>query len=617
LNFHGSLTGPISADGLYTQGGLFFRKGFHVKGEIRLNRAKIDGDLDCIGARFENENAFALVADGIYIRGGVFLCDGFLAKGEVRLIGAKVDGNLVCDGATFENENGKAITADGLCTQGGFSLRKACVKGEVRMPESTIGGTLSCIGATFDNENRCASENENRCALVADRLSIRGGVFLRDCFRAKGEVRLLGAKIGGDLDCRSAAFENKDGYAISAGGLSTQGAVFLRDRFSAKGEVNLRRTKIGVNLECSNATFENENGFALSADGLSTMGSVFLNNGFHAKGEVLLVGANIGWDLNCIRATFENKTGNALNADGLSTQADVSLRNKFRAKGEVRLVGAKIGGDLACIDATFENENGNAFCAERMSVDGTFIWLTKEKPVGGIDLLHARVGQLLDDKKSWPEKDKLLLDGFEYGALAGDKTPTSAEERLEWIHLQQDKPFKPQPYEQLAKVLRQMGNDEDAKEVLIAKQEDLRKYGELSRKAKALNWVLGFTIGHGWKARKVIFRFIIPIILLGYVLFCFANHVDVMQPSKERVFMSKEFKETGAIPSTYPIFSPFIYSVDTFVPFVNLHQENYWLPDANKPYGPYFRWYLWLHIIFGWISSTLAVVSLTGLVRKE
>jgi hypothetical protein len=81
--------------------------------------------------------------------------------------------------------------------------------------------------------------------------------------------------------------------------------------------------------------------------------------------------------------------------------------------------------------------------------------------------------------------------------------------------------------------------------------------------------------------------------------------------------MSQKFTDSGIEPSTYPKFNNWVYSVDTFVPFVNLHQEEYWLPDASRPRGWFFRGYIWIHIILGWVFSTLAALSLTGIVRKE
>ena len=83
--------------------------------------------------------------------------------------------------------------------------------------------------------------------------------------------------------------------------------------------------------------------------------------------------------------------------------------------------------------------------------------------------------------------------------------------------------------------------------------------------------------------------------------------------------MEHAFKATAAgksIPKNYPRFNSFIYSIDLFVPFINFHQQNYWLPDADRPYGKFCWWYLRFHILMGWTFSTLAVVGLTGLVAK-
>ncbi|MBZ0325221.1 MAG: hypothetical protein K8F57_03405, partial [Alphaproteobacteria bacterium] len=70
-------------------------------------------------------------------------------------------------------------------------------------------------------------------------------------------------------------------------------------------------------------------------------------------------------------------------------------------------------------------------------------------------------------------------------------------------------------------------------------------------------------------------------------------------------------------PSDYPVLDPMIYSLDVLLPIVDLHQESYWLPSVNKPYGALARWYMWLHIAVGWIFTTLAVAGFTGLVKKD
>ena len=59
-----------------------------------------------------------------------------------------------------------------------------------------------------------------------------------------------------------------------------------------------------------------------------------------------------------------------------------------------------------------------------------------------------------------------------------------------------------------------------------------------------------------------------------------------------------------------PNFNAIVYSLDTFAPLIDLHQAKYRLPT-----GWFLRAYLWVHIILGWVLTTLLVVGLTGLVQ--
>ena len=65
-------------------------------------------------------------------------------------------------------------------------------------------------------------------------------------------------------------------------------------------------------------------------------------------------------------------------------------------------------------------------------------------------------------------------------------------------------------------------------------------------------------------------------------------------------------------------FDAFVYSLDTFLPIVNLHQEEHWLPDATSSWGKALRAYLWFHILMGWALTTLGIAGATSrLVRRE
>ena len=211
------------ADGAVIKGSVFLGNGFKAKGQVRLPNAQIGGNLECDDATFQNPSGNALFADGAVIKGSVFLGNGFKAKGQVRLPNAQIGGNLECDDATFENMaqdgvtgSGNALNVDGAVVKGGVFLTNGFkAKGEVRLLNAQIGGNLSCSGATFDNPPQAGGTGD---AFIADRAVIRGSVFFNNYVNAKGEVearlnakgtvRLLGAQIGSNLDCRGATFEN-------------------------------------------------------------------------------------------------------------------------------------------------------------------------------------------------------------------------------------------------------------------------------------------------------------------------------------------------------------------------------------------------------------------------
>ena len=618
--------GPaLSADRIETGGSIFLRGGFTAKGAVRLPGANIGGDLSCSGATLENPDGNALHADGMETGGSVFLRGGFTAKGEVRLLGANIGGTLSCVGATLENPDGDALSADGIETGGSVFLRGGfTAKGAVRLLGANIGGALSCVGATL--------ENPDGSALHADGMETGGGVFLRGGFTAKGEVRLLGTKIGGDLECSGATLENPDGNALSADGMETGGSVFLDDGFAAKGEVRLLGARIGGQLACSGATLENPGGYALCADGMETGGDVFLRGGFTAKGEVRLLGANIGGDLSCIGATLENPDGNALHADRMETGGGVFLRGGFTAKGAVRLPGAKVGGSLDCTDATLENPDRNAFSAQRMVVEGGIFWRNFQKPpVGNVNFTHASASVFVDDGTGWPADRDLFLDGFSYKAFGPGM---NCKQRLEWLRRQPSDWFFPQPYEQVIKVFKNAGREHDARAIAIAKRDDFCERGNLSRRHRLWLKLLRATVRYGYEPWRIL-GYIGVALAFALMVFNSGYQNGLIHPSKERVFVDDCYVDFDAgcggwiteqlkwtdhrirIPADYPEFNALVYAADAFFPFVNLHQEDFWLPKADGRRGGLLRFYLWLHIALGWILSTIAVLGFTGVFKKD
>lgn len=156
-------------------------------------------------------------------------------------------------------------------------------------------------------------------------------------------------------------------------------------------------------------------------------------------------------------------------AQGVEVTGNVMLHDGFHAIGAVNLSGAKIGGQLTCQGSRFENSEGRAFHAQRLRVSESFLWRNVTVATGAVDLTSAHVGDLVDDLESWPEgENRLCLDGFTYDKIAGSFT--DAPSRLEWLARGTvwNGEFHPQPYGQLARVLRAMGHDGAARRVRMA-----------------------------------------------------------------------------------------------------------------------------------------------------
>lgn len=478
----------------------------------------------------------------------------------VQIMGAKISGNINFWAQTIQRPLGLFNSA----------------ANNIRLDYAEIH-SLNCFGSSIKS-------------LSANGLSVKGPVIL-DNAKTAGEVNFIGANIGGQLSCEGAELNNPAGHAFAADVLSTKEGLYL-NKVCAKGEVRLLGANIGGQLACDGAEIENLAGHAFSADSIFTKGSFIFKN-VKAKGTVRLIGADINGQLLLNNVEIDSPKDKAIVADGLSVERGLLLR-EVKVNGEVSLLGANIGIQLSCSDVKLENPGGDALNAQNLLVKGSFFF---EPAVlkGRLVLLHANVEQFIDAKESWPEQGNLYIDGFEYGALA---SYNNADDRLQWLRLQAKEPFSVQPYEHLARVFRKIGHESDARKVLIAKQDDLRKYGKLSPLAKAWNFFLGLTVGHGYRPWRAVMG-IICMWFIGMLIFMFANNLNVMQPSKERVYLDNNFIETHQLPSRYPRFNPFIYSVDVFVPFVDLHQEDYWLPDATRPWGKLVRGYFWTHIVLG------------------
>lgn len=630
------------------KGSVLLRNGFKANGEVNFLGTKIGGALSCRKGIFNNPEGCALTLENAEIKGSVLLNDNFCAKGSVTMLGAKI-GSLLCDGGSFDHPQESALVAKNAVVEGAVLLRHGFnANGQVTFQESKVGGAFDCEGGAFTNSQSIALNLKNS--------EVKGYVSLNLGFQSIGCVWLQEA-VFGSLNCEGGRFLNPDDFALMAQDININRSVFLNNNFTAIGSVLLSGASIGGGLICSKGNFEYPQGAALLAETADIKGVVFLRNGFKANGVVILTGTNIGRNLDCEKGQFLGVQGSALIADHSVIKGPAYLRDGFKAKGTVSLSGAIIGGNLECQGGTFISPNGFSLIAQGTEIKRSVYLSNSFQAIGivhfvnakindvfelkkicnlsqmSLNLRYASIRTLADQKDGWPKKDNLILEGLVYDKIDRD-SPIDSQSRLNWLELQSSDVFSPQPYEQLAKVMKNSGHESAATDVLIRKQDNLRTYGKLRWWDWCWNCILGHTIAHGYRPHQVlVFAFVF--VFVGTIMFSLGSPnwgaSEIMSPAQVRPFSSSLTPNTSQqeeISSNYPTFNPLIYSLDTFVPIIDLHQQKYWLPNANnetelppnyfmtRVSGRYLRWYLWLHIAVGWIVTSLWVAGFTGLVRR-
>jgi hypothetical protein len=170
--------------------------------------------------------------------------------------------------------------------------------------------------------------------LHADRCDLRGDLVVDAGTTVAGEVRLRGARIGGDINAAGARIGRGEPAAVSAqrpwvaDGAQIGGDVRLHRGFESIGEVRWVGAHIGGDFDASRARLSghiDRQGLrheALNLDGIRVGGNLVLDSGFAAAGTVSAVRARIGGDLLGSGATFDLTGDSTWGEDGASLRLD-------------------------------------------------------------------------------------------------------------------------------------------------------------------------------------------------------------------------------------------------------------------------------------------------------
>lgn len=482
---------------------------------IRLRGARISGrlDLDYVSATIP----LSLI--------GCLLTEGMTASAASLPA-------LILRGSRLEHTDLPALAGDRLTTtmldislsdiNAGSEAAGILLEGADLGLLSAEGAVLTCAWGPAIDANEC---HIRRDALFSrfeeDYVTRRFSATGRGDF---GAIRLRGARIDGVLTC-TGSLANQSGPALEASGVTVGQSVFLNvmeaEGYGNGGAVRLSGARIGGGLSLLHATVDNDHGPAVDADGLTVGGDVSLRSltatGCGPGGVIRLIGGHIGGQLHCAGATLTNSIGSGptLAADGMTVGQDVFLDDGFTATGNsdlgvIRLTGARIDGQLVCMDASLTSTTGPAMCTDGLTV-GQDLLLVRVTATGGgkravLDMSNTQVG---GDFHYRPDSVtnttspgcRINVDGLTYQAL-----PQGLTSR-EWLEvIRRDTPaYAAQPYQYLASALSAAGNDDEARDVLIAQRQD-----QLDRKAltgigtRAWARFTGMILGYGYRPSRAL-----------------------------------------------------------------------------------------------------------------
>lgn len=475
----------------------------------------------------------------------------------------------------------KGLMALGARIQGPLDLEGAILETTLWLHDCAFTGPIILMDA------KCRTISLQRShlpfGLSATRMQAKGAVNL-SAVMTQGEIHLTGARIEDQLVCDGGHFENASGTAINGNAMIVGASVFFRDSFIAKGQVNLLRAKIEGQLSCRGGRFENPGGRALNGSAMTVSADMFLSDGFSAAGEVRLVRARIDGQLSCEGGHFENPGNCALDGDAMAVGTDLFLRDGFSAKGKVDFTKATIGGGLQCIDATFDHETGDALNLALSNV-GALILKRFRALNGRVVLEQAKCRTYSDDSSARPAQGKLVLDGFAYERF---HDCTKYDDRLAWLRLQPDDhlktSFRPQPWTQAIKVLRDMGHDDNARDLAIEREIARSASTEIGQTRRVWLWLQRYTTGFGYRPQYALV-WSLAVFLTSWLVFATAANLGFMAPRDGSVVSYLAAHPGAKLPEHYTRFNAPIYAFDNYLPIIELGQDQAWEPsDVQSGY---------------------------------
>ncbi len=681
--------------------------GFTACGGVNINGAVISGSFQAHGAHFSAGQLYALDGCGAVIHGNVALDSRITSKAEhheARLKGVSAAGavRFRCDGQ---------LRLHNIVIDEDLRLYGAKIYGEY--------GRIAAENVTIRGDaNLCAFDDAlgERQNTGDDRSAFKPDIFPFEC---ENRIDLRGAQITGDLNLKGAILGGKLDVSTSRiGGHVLCGPQIYREqapehhridkslvqRFCAKGEIKLDGVEVGGNLIFEGAQLRSR----LRAFGLKVHGYAnFKPFGpepqslpaipFDAHGPIILDSAIVEQKCDFSGASLHNELiapnlqvgGKLLMCAYVSTERPEDFR-WFEASGRVNLSGAKIQGDFdltgAILALGIRFRGGSVKSALIIDIFDPPGTDKAQQLKRSIDFVNADT-KLLSDSHYRGSVDLgygstyfLRLEGFSYGhfrhyvddesltseelsrrarirrriakqlgTTARKDSPFAADQpapaalldaRLGWLKRQyrSGKPTKlnynPDPYNTLYKYYKRMGAPALADDVLLAKLRIENKIGVNHKRTlhKILYKLFDAFCGYGLLPFRAT-RYSLILVFIIFATVWSADHGLLSWDDKlpwtaqilahHKLFYAVSDQGRQSIDKSDPnacagkgqVVNSLAYAFETVVPTLDLLERQKCDFTAASGWG----WLLFkvLATLLGWTMFSITILTWTGLFRRN
>lgn len=315
------------------------------------------------------------------------------------------------------------------CWLPGLNARNAQSKNDVVLVDTTVeDGSVDLTDARITGSlvlTDSRLRHPGQRALFADRLAI-SGALLATGLDVVGQVRIPGARTGGNVNLSGASLSNPDGCALDGNGLQVDGNLMLGTdkmtgrRFVVRGGIFLPSAQVASDLSLrgahlvpaseGNANWPLDDPYyesrtALIADRIRVDGNLDLDQRFSSRGMVRIVNGRIGGSLRLIEAEIDIADGrsapydnSALFLNGTEVVGDFDARGA-RITGEIRLLDLRVARSMS-LDGAYLANPGDDVLAARGCVIGSNFECRDADIYGSVSMQGARIGANVDLRAS-------------------------------------------------------------------------------------------------------------------------------------------------------------------------------------------------------------------------